>query len=36
MYSKEFDYKKLTKLITDEYGQWVLALEVFTAQDGVA
>lgn len=36
MYSKEFDFKKLTKLITDEYGQWVLTLQEFTAQDGVA
>jgi len=35
MYSKEFDYKKLTKLITDEYGQWVLTLQAFTDEDGV-
>jgi len=36
MYSKEFNFENLTKLITDEYGQWVLTLPEFTAQDGVA
>jgi hypothetical protein len=36
MYSKEFNFEKLTKLITDEYGQWILTFEEFTAQGGVA